>query len=47
MLQAGNECLKKTVSSGEKNCKASFYAEEGHLTLPYNRMGGMLTALVA
>ena len=29
------------------NCKASFYAEGGHLTLPHNRMGEILTALVA
>jgi pimeloyl-ACP methyl ester carboxylesterase len=29
------------------NCDARFYPEEGHLTLPYNRIKEILTALVA
>ena len=29
------------------NCEAQFFPEEGHLTLPYNRIKEILSALVA
>ena len=35
------------VADAIPNCNARFYEEEGHLTLPHNRMKEILGALVA
>lgn len=35
------------VADAIPNCNARFYQEEGHLTLPHNRMREVLTALVS
>lgn len=35
------------LSDAFPNCSARFYREEGHLTLPYNRIGEILAVLLA